>query len=188
MMRIKAIPVLLFFILCNAGNLYAYCFKTVITIAKNDTITKKRNQWANVGLGWGFKPNSIYIEGPEVGLNYNWLLKKFTVQANASHIEKFSLNSSKTTSLNTISFNAGKHIMKRYYTTGITIGPGVMWGTIYESNYYYIKYVRPGIATNIMIVFKPIKNFGFGLEAFGYFNNEIRSTGLKFILHFNDKK
>lgn len=153
----------------------------------SDSIKKHSLQWANIGVGFSFPTTSNSIKGPEIGLNYNWLIKKVTLQFNASHTQKLSLSSSPLV-LNVVGIGIGRNIVKGFYNVGIIIGPGIMWGQENLGYDYEKKYVNAGVSLSAQLIGKPIKNFGLGFELFAHMNKDFNSTGAKFILHFNTQK
>lgn len=127
------------------------------------------------------------MEGSAIGFNYTWLQKRNSIQINICHVQRSSLITD-VVNLNNISLSIGKHLVKPNYITGLTIGPGYMWGKIYSGSGSSVKYDRLGVAINAMIARKIGKDTGLGLEAFCYLNDKVTSSGLKIILQFRNKR
>ena len=149
-----------------------------------DSVKKHCMQWANFGFGMSPENDINDIEGMNLGVNYNWMKSGITYQAGLSGTSKIISGASQYV----LNAGIGKSYVSRHLLIGFIAGPGLMWGKTDEVNndLEETRFVKPGLAINAGIIFRPVKNFGIGCEFNSQWNTEQITSGLRFVIHLNN--
>ena len=156
---------------------------TFVNAHQDTTIVKVKKEWGNFGIGASsVKIIKNTVGGINFGINYYRSVGNNFYQIGFD--ETFSVFGGNRI-IGNINTGIGKRIFNKYFLGAGFIGPNFVFGKIRDDNKHFFTI---GIASNIQIIFKPIKDFGIGTELFANLNFKVSTIGFRLILHISNAK
>ena len=188
-MKKKYLILFMVSLLCTKGN-------------AQENINKDYKYWFNVGLGGQFVLHTSF------SVNYNWSLNNYFAQvgynSNGEVVGAFAKifdpkpDYEEGYLIQAINFGMGTRNVKRYFSLASFIGPAFIWGEMpkteerveggYEIYRTYKDFHSIGLVAQSQFIFKPIREFGVGIELYGNLNKIRNIACVRVIFHFNNAK